>query len=38
MTPKSGPVMKAAQVSVSCGGVGGMWLGASRIISSLSDV
>ena len=30
--------MKAAQVSVSCGGVAGMWLGASRIISSLSDV
>ena len=38
MTPTSGPVMKAAQVAVSCGGVVGMWLGASRIISSLSDV
>ena len=38
MTRASGPVMKAAQVSVSCGGVGGMWLGASRNISSLNDL
>ena len=38
MTPTSGPVMKAAQVAVSCGGVAGMWLGVPRNTSSLNDV
>ena len=38
MTPASGPVMKAAQVTVSCGGATGMWLGAPRNNSSLNDL